>query len=119
MDYRRVRAEEEDQQERRRRITEQLHVPEHVETVRSELNINLIEDNISMIDLRFVSESPEHHPILDALACKLGYSLTIITPPTELCLLCDQRITRRNPNRNPTQVSLFTLTGPKIASKLT
>lgn len=89
------------------------------DTVRSELNINLIEDNISMIDLRFVSESPEHHPILDALACKLGYSLTIITPPTELCLLCDQRITRRNPNRKPTQVSLFTLTGPKIASKLT
>ena len=88
-------------------------------TVRRELNIDHIEENISMINLKFASGSPEHHPVLDALACKLGYSLTIIAPPTSHCLLCDQRLTRRNPNRKPTQVSLFTLRGPKIASKLT
>ena len=87
-------------------------------TVRKELGIEQIEDNIAMIDLRFSSGSPYHLPVLNALECKLGHSLTFITPPTDVCLLCDTRLSRRNPNRNPTQVILFTLNGPKLASKL-
>ena len=89
-------------------------------TVRKELRIDQIEEKISLADLRFSFSpgSPDHHPVLNALECKLGYSLTIITPPTDICLLCDTRLSRRNPNRNPTQVILVTLNGPKVASKL-
>ena len=38
-------------------------------TVRRELGIEKIEDEISMIDLRFSSGSPYHHPVLNALEC--------------------------------------------------
>ena len=57
-------------------------------TVRKELRIDQIEEKISLADLRFSFSpgSPDHHPVLNALECKLGYSLTIITPPTDICL---------------------------------
>ena len=51
----------------------------------------------------------DQHPLLDALSCKLGYSLLhILAPPTVVCLLCDKPLTR---NHKPSPMVLFTQTG--------
>ena len=88
------------------------------ERVRLELNIDAIEENIKLMDLRFTTTPPDHHPVLDALATKLGYSLHIIGPPTSQCLLCGARLVNRHAERKPTQVNYFTVTGPRLGSKL-
>ena len=73
--------------------------------VKSELRIDMIEDQISMMELKFSSTAAGHYPIMDALGAKLGFSLRILTPPTNHCLLCDGRLVNRHPERRPTQVS--------------
>ena len=88
------------------------------ERVRLELNIDAIEEGIKLMDLRFTPTPPDHHPVLDALAMKLGHSLNFIGPPTSQCLLCGARLVNRHADRRPTQVNYFTVTGPRLASKL-
>ena len=88
------------------------------ERVRQELNIDAIEEGIKLIDLRFTHGPADHHPVLDALASKLGYSLNVLGPPTSQCLLCGSRLVNRHAERRPTQVTYFTVTGPRLGSKL-
>ena len=57
----------------------------------------------------------DKHPILDALSCKLGYSVkNWIAPPTVDCLLCEKKLMRNNKRL---QVVLFTQMGPEMATK--
>ena len=50
----------------------------------------------------------DQHPLLDALSCKLGYSLLhILAPPTVVCLLCDKPLTR-NHKPSPSNGPVYT-----------
>lgn len=87
------------------------------EEVKLNLRIDDIEKRISFLDLDFKCPDTNQTPILDALSAKLGYSLNILAPPTRVCLLCDRPLNNKYPGRK-TLTALFTLCGPKLASKL-
>ena len=53
-------------------------------------------------------------PILDAISVLLGYSLTVIAPPTNICLYCQKTLTIHH---DPIQVQLHTRLGTSIATK--
>ena len=53
-------------------------------------------------------------PILDALSCKLGYSLNFLCPPTKQCLLCGKGLIR---NHDAIQIPLHDLSGPNQFTK--
>ena len=87
--------------------------------VKNNLKIDEIEKDISFHELHFGNKDTTHTPVLDALSAKLGYSLNIISPPTRDCLLCGKCLVNRHAGRPSTLTALFSLTGPKIATKLT
>lgn len=90
---------------------------EIVDKVKHHLKIDYIESKISFLDLNFKSDDINNTPVLDALSAKLGFSLNILAPPTKTCLLCYRPLTNKYPGRK-TLTALFTLCGPKLASKL-
>ena len=57
----------------------------------------------------------EETPLLDALGAKLGMSFTyILAPPVHQCLLCSKPLKKQH---DPTNVALFMLRGPVVASR--
>ena len=89
-----------------------------INDVKENLQIDEIEKSISFVDLDFSCSDINNTPVLDALSAKLGYSLRFIAPPVKCCLLCTKPLVHKYPGRK-SLVALFTLTGPKISSKLT
>ena len=98
---------------------ENMAIKEIKDEVKQNLKIDEIERNISFHEMHFNTKDTTHTPVLDALGAKLGYSLNIISPPTKECLLCGKCLVNRHAGRPSTLTALFSLTGPKIATKLT
>lgn len=75
------------------------------------------DENILLNMPSFTSSSGDwfETPLLDALSALLGFSLSIIAPPTKSCLRCHSNLTA---SQNPaTQVQLHTRLGTKVVSK--
>ena len=88
----------------------------YLDLVKRELKIDLISKSfdIASFNPSFDPLSPLETPILDALSCKLGFSLNFLCPPTKTCLLCAKTLTYHN---DPNQVPLHNLDGPKLVTK--
>ena len=52
--------------------------------------------------------------LLERLSTKIGFSLRILAPPVDSCLLCKEFLAVSS---KPTQIAVHTLTGPKIYTK--
>lgn len=89
-----------------------------VNEVRRELNIKDIEsargDTKQLSSSSPFPDTERGTPIIDALGIKLGKSFNFLVPPTTKCLHCYRELTFHN---EPTQVPVFTLTGPMLFSK--
>ena len=85
---------------------------ELVTLVRKELEIDVA---LQSMKLEAKIAHGEETPILNALGAKLGTSFAnILAPPTMACILCQKDLKKHH---EPTIVSLFTLSGPVVASK--
>ena len=85
---------------------------ELVDIVRVEFRIDE-----ALVDLKLERRmaAREGTPLLDSFGAKMGKSFShILAPPTDSCLLCSRLLTKNN---EPTNVVLFTPTGPVVASK--
>ena len=70
---------------------------------------------LNMTDFTPSSRDWFETPLLDALSTKLGFSLSIIAPPTKCCLTCHSPLSASQ--HAPTQVQLHTRLGTKVVSK--
>ena len=85
---------------------------ELVKLLRSELEVDKALPDLTL-ERRMTAN--EGTPLLDALSAKLGKSFShILAPPNFSCLLCSKPLTKHN---EPSNVVLFTLSGPVVASK--
>ena len=85
---------------------------ELVKLLRGELDVDKALADLTLERRMTASEGT---PLLDALGAKLCKSFShILAPPTFSCLLCARPLKKNN---EPSNVVLFTLSGPVVASK--
>ena len=83
---------------------------ELVKLLRGELDVDKALADLTLERRMTASEGT---PLLDALGAKLGKSFShILAPPTFSCLLCARPLKKNN---EPSNVVLFTLSGPVVA----
>ena len=81
--------------------------------VKEELRIDKILSELQHFDYSgLVSKKSAN--LITYLSTKLGFSLKILCPPVQSCLLCERKLTLNN---KPTQVVVHGVTGPEIYSK--
>jgi hypothetical protein len=68
----------------------------------------------STVDPEILLHLKNGNNLTDRLSAKLGQSIRVIAPPVKTCLLCKENLSISN---YPTQIVVFTLTGPRMYSK--
>ena len=85
-----------------------------VEQVKDELGIGQILSEVQTYNFESVMHKERGQHLMDHLSTKLGYSLNILCPPVNACILCERKLTMNN---KPSQVVVHNVTGPRIYSK--
>lgn len=71
-----------------------------IRTVKSELGIQVIENNVSKLRPEKLLHIGKGSNLMDMLGIYLGKSTHYICPPVTMCIFCEKRLTKNN---NPSQ----------------